>query len=431
MNMQTDAMKRARMLRRARSLAQWGFLALLVAAPLTGLFWIDPVEGNFVVLGHGIGFEDILIVFGFWGMVASLLVLTYSAGGQIFCGWACPQNTMSEWARALTKRLFGRKAETASETGEAMQLARRKRAPWRFVLFGLVMLAAAMLAAWIPLSYFMPPEASRAILLGEHHPRIPSSWGWIYGVLVVVMLINVGVIRHLFCKYMCIYRLWQHMFKTRETLHVAYDAARADECTTCRYCVDACFIDIDPRRTHEYDSCINCGACIAACDELHAKSKTKKGPGLLSFAFGPDPRLADDPARARASFWGRARVALPLAFIFGLIFAAGVAGYAPWRLVVDRTPGEGGRVYTVEVRHKLYAPGEVRLSLAGEGARYARLAPQVIRFAGAGRKTARLVLADDAPPGLHALQVIATDDRGWQDRYLLRYFVERHQGGGR
>ena len=418
-------MRRARMLRRARSLAQWGFLLLLVAAPVTGLFWIDPVQGNFVVLGHGVGFEDILIVFGFWGMAASLLVLTYSAGGQVFCGWACPQNTMSEWARALTKRLFGRQAETASETGEAMRRARRKRAPWRFVVFGLAMLAAAMLAAWIPLSWFMPPEAARAILLGRPDPRIPASWGWIYAALVVVMLINVAVIRHLFCKYMCIYRLWQHMFKTRETLHVAHDAARADECRTCRYCVDACFIDIDPRRTHEYDSCINCGACIAACDELHAKSKTRKGPGLLSFAFGPDPRLADDPARMRASFRGRARVALPLALAFGLMFAAGVAGYAPWRLVVDRAPGGNGRVYTVEVRHKIYAPGAVRLALAGEGARFARLEPRVLRFAGAGRKTARLVLTDDAPPGLHTLQVVADDGRGWHDRYLLRYFVER------
>ena len=62
-----------------------------------------------------------------------------------------------------------------------------------------------------------------------------------------------------------------------------YDASRADECEKCNYCVTTCFIELDPRKTEIYDSCINCGDCIDACNNLHAK---KGGVGLLRFEFG-------------------------------------------------------------------------------------------------------------------------------------------------
>jgi len=412
-------------LRLARRASQWAFLVLLFAIPISGLFWIDPVDGAFVVLGRQIGFEDILIVFGFWLTVASLLVITYSAAGQVFCGWACPQNTASELANRLTQRLLGRKAQTMDIDGKPMQIARRKRAPWRFVVLFLVLLLAAMLAALVPLIYFIPPEATRAWLLGQTSERLPDSIDWIYAVLVVVMFIDIAFIRHLFCRYMCIYRLWQQLFKVKETLRVVRDEARASDCKTCNYCVESCFLGLDPRNLAEFDSCVNCGECVAACEELHRKSRKLSPPGLLRFAFGAEIP-AQQRADARGSFRGRVRAALAAAAAGAVLFALGLAGYQPHRLIVDHASTVGGKMldYRVQIRHKLYEPARFTIEVEGLPDGAWRLDRNELFLASAGRVETMLHIRPDLPKGLYRIVVIARADDGWEDRYLLRHYAE-------
>jgi len=66
-------------------------------------------------------------------------------------------------------------------------------------------------------------------------------------------------------------------------LHVAYDATRSADCAKCNYCATECVTGIQPTHIKIYDSCINCGECIDACNRLHEKNGT---PGLLSFELG-------------------------------------------------------------------------------------------------------------------------------------------------
>jgi hypothetical protein len=73
------------------------------------------------------------------------------------------------------------------------------------------------------------------------------------------------------------------MFKTRDALHVTYDASRSADCSKCNYCATTCITAIQPTDIKPYDPCIDCGECIDACNRLHAKSGTL---GLLRFEVG-------------------------------------------------------------------------------------------------------------------------------------------------
>ncbi len=96
-----------------RRTVQAAVLIIAMLIPLSGLLRIDPVAGAFVVLDRQIWWSDFFIIFGLWLMLASGLVLMYSTVGTAFCGWACPQNTLSELANRWTYKLLGRRADVS------------------------------------------------------------------------------------------------------------------------------------------------------------------------------------------------------------------------------------------------------------------------------------------------------------------------------
>jgi hypothetical protein len=59
------------------------------------------------------------------------------------------------------------------------------------------------------------------------------------------------------------------------------DAARISACTDCKGCDRACFMNVTPRKSKRDISCVNCGACIEACNREFGEGK-----GLFHFEFG-------------------------------------------------------------------------------------------------------------------------------------------------
>jgi len=403
-----------------RRFSQYAVIVLLVLIPVSGLFRIDPMAGAFRVLDYQVWFSDIAIVMGFWLMAATLLVFMYSWAGSVFCGWACPQNTVSEWANAMTARLLGRRASMMDVTGQPIKLALRKNNWLNKVMLGLSFLLISMLIAIIPLLYFFPPNIIASFLLLEPLPEAKNLL-WIYVVCVLVVLVNVSVMRHLVCKYMCIYRVWQHSFKTKNTLHIAYDVARLDDCKHCNYCVDSCFLDIDPRQAEVFDSCINCGDCVAACDDLHHKSKKMQGPGLLSFSFGSDGHKT-----SLGSLLSRTRAVTAGAVIGILFFIIGLVGYQPYMLVVDRAElmqGTNEYDYRIHMANKRYQQSHVNLVLEGlEKADYS-MDKTSIDWRAAGRQDVLLHLSPNLKKGMHRFVLRATSDDGWQDTFMVYYYA--------
>ncbi|HXH65320.1 MAG TPA: 4Fe-4S binding protein, partial [Mariprofundaceae bacterium] len=264
-----------------RRVSQGSFLLLLVFVPMLGLFRVDVATGAFVIGSYQIWFSDFSIVIGFWVFVASALILTYSYLGAVFCGWLCPQGFLSELGTNLMRRLLGRRADLGVD-GSAVKVAERKKGIGNWIKLGAAFLGGSMLMALIPLLYFYPAPVVWHFVTLTPDPRMPLSIYWIYFVFVVVLLIDAALIRHLMCRYFCIYRIWQHSFKTSQTLRIGYDASRSDDCIKCGYCLSACAVDLDPRDTELYSGCTACGECIVACDRLHER---KGSAGLLSFVF--------------------------------------------------------------------------------------------------------------------------------------------------
>ncbi len=412
----------AQSVRHWRRFSQYFIIFILIVIPVSGLFRIDVSAGAIHMLDYQVWFADMSIIMGFWIMVATLLVFTYSWAGSVFCGWVCPQNTLSEWANMMTSKLLGRRALMMDITGKKMKVAVRKDKWLNKLVLGLSFLLVSMVIAIIPLLYFYSPDVIWSFMILQPVAEAKSLL-WIYIVCTLVVLINISAMRHLVCKYMCVYRIWQHSFKTRETLHIAYDESRSDHCVNCTYCEDSCFLDIDPRQTVVFDSCINCGDCVAACDTLHSKSKKMQGPGLLSFAFGPSK-----PGRnGLTSLLSRTRAATVGAVIGAVWFAVGIANYQPYVLVVDKAEllqGMAVNDYRINVSNKRYRAANMDLKIKGLNASEYSLDSKAVAWQTAGRKDVIMHISPNLKQGMHRFIVHAKTDDGWKDDFTVYYYAE-------
>ncbi len=415
--------KRRNFLWRRRAV-QITILLLLVIIPVSGLLRFDPENGAFVVLGWQVWLSDFSLITGLWILLASTMVALYSVAGTVFCGWACPQNTLSEWANHMTHKLLGKRAEV-SLTGEAPKVAAAKNKILNWTVLGFSFLAAAMLFALLPLLYFYPPDVVWSFIIHRNDTRLAGSLYWIYTVWVLIILVDVAVIRHFWCRFACVYKVWQHSFKTKETLHVAYDTNRSDECAKCNYCVTTCFIDLDPRKTEVYDSCINCGDCIDACNNLHAK---KGGVGLLRFELGQRKQgnirqFRDNSVLLLSRFhW-----ATPFAVLGLAMFAWGVWSYQPYHVAVGSQQivnNHSGSDYRIEVSSKRYRPTELTMSIEGLPQNDFTLSNFNVSLESVGRASVFLSVSPKLKRGLYPFVVVVHSKDGWIGRFNVQHFVE-------
>ncbi len=396
------------------------FVALLILIPISGLFRIHESSGV-VVLGRQVWFSDFFLVFGMWLSVACLMVLLYSTIGTAFCGWACPQNTLSSWANKTTLRMLGKRAVIDWDSFGKSRVSKGKNRVLNWALLGAQLLGVSMVFSLIPLLYFYTPGAMWSFLTFQHDARLSGSLHWVYTMFVFMTLVNLSVMRYYVCRYMCIYRIWQFLFKTKQTLHVEYDADRAEECTKCKFCLTVCPVTIDPRDTATYDSCTNCGACITACNSLHEKDKV---PGLLTFKFGERPGVNKHNSQHLATLSQRVRWVLP-AFLIGVsLFAWGLWSYQPYNLSAFRAEMYHSKQiqdYHIDVANKLYSPGTVSLQVKGLPEGSYTLSTKRVDFSTAGRQSAWLHVDDTLPPGIYPVTISAKSDSGWRGNFRIEH----------
>lgn len=398
-------------------------IVLLLLIPLSGLFRIDPVDGAFVVLDRQVWFSDFDIVAGLWLAVSCSLILTYSMLGTAFCGWSCPQNTLAEWANMMTRKWLGKRAEVNLDGGP-MRVSSGKNKAVNWLFLGILFVIVSMIAALVPLFYFYPPDVIWSFVSFRADDRLAPSIYWIYTIFALIMFLNVAFIRHFWCRFMCIYRVWQHSFKTRETLRIAYEPGHADECEHCNFCVTACIVEIDPRRTDTYDSCINCGECINACNQIRKARKT--GTSLLRFEAG----LKENDQRIRAgknvgSIVSRSRWALLLAAFGIVMFVWGIVHYQPHHFSVyraDTMHGGSPQEYRINIANKLYRPVRFSVSVEGLDSNSYQLSKRALTMPGTGRTDLQLRISKNLSKGLHSFLVRVQADDGWHDTFRVQHF---------
>ena len=347
---------------RIRHLVQWSLLGLFVVLPFTGLVRVDTASGRFLVGGMQIWWDDFFIVFPFWAMVFLSMTAFYSNFGMIFCGWMCPQHTLSEWLNNLIRSWLGRRvlAGISPERVEGNSKRKLLGQVVAWTAFGLlVLLLSAVLTLAVLHYFFTGPQLWGHFVGGEFNLYI-AAFSVMLGVFVVL---DLGILRHFWCKYMCPYGLWQYMFRNRDTLQIRFDQARAEDCNRCSLCKDVCPVDLDPRQPEIYTRCINCGICIDACDSY--MGRFDKGP-ILSFGFGTQKEQLIRIDTGRSRIW-TSSVMWPVGgvLVAAMLFAYGVSSFEPTRVVVHQ---QGDTAQWVGQDHVDYALH--MLNKAGEPHRY-------------------------------------------------------------
>jgi len=269
----------------ARSVLSFLYFLAFFAGPfiqLNGrpLFLFNVVEGRFILFGAIFWPQDFFI-FGL-AMLAFILfiVLFTMAFGRLFCGWACPQTI-------FIPMLF-RRIEYWIE-GDAAAQKTLQRAPWntdkiikktsKHILFYLL----SFLIANTFLAYIIGMDNLIDIATGP----VKAHTGGLATMLVFAAVFY-GVFaffREQVCTVVCPYGRLQGVLLDRDAVVVAYDYTRGEprghykkqadnhlgDCIDCHQCVKVCPTGIDIRNGTQLE-CVNCTACIDACNFMMEKT---------------------------------------------------------------------------------------------------------------------------------------------------------------
>jgi len=272
-----------------RRAAQIATIVLIVLVPATGLLKIDLTTASFMILDHQMRWSNIFFVFGLGLMIATAPIITYMTIGTVWCGWSCPQNTVSEWANNLTHKMLGKRANVDIDS-EGLMVASAKNNAVNWIILVSSFVVVSLLLATIPFLFFYTPGEVLSFFTFGSASKISRFMQQLYIVVAILVFMDIAVIRYFWCDYLCLYRIGQRIFRTRDALHVKYDSTRSGDCAKCNYCSTSCITGIDPTDVKIDDICINCGECIDACNRLHEKKGG--GHGLLQFQFS-EARRAD------------------------------------------------------------------------------------------------------------------------------------------
>lgn len=226
--------------------------------------------------------------------------------GRLFCGWVCPQTIFME--------MVFRRIEYWIE-GDANAQRRLAKAPWTANKYmkkigkQLIFILISLFIAHTFLAYIIGLDEVTKIMtepIGQHWKGFVAMvifTGMFYGVF--------SVMREQVCTTICPYGRLQGVLLDENSLAVAYDFERGEprgklsrakknkttssgtaqlksagevlnlepekgDCIDCGLCVQVCPTGIDIRNGTQLE-CVNCTACMDACDEVMVKIKKPEG----------------------------------------------------------------------------------------------------------------------------------------------------------
>jgi cytochrome c oxidase accessory protein FixG len=260
------------------------------------LLLIDIVERKFSVLGALFWPQDNLIfAFSFLLFLTGIAIFT-AAFGRLWCGWTCPQTVMME--------MVFRRLEYFIE-GDAQAQRALAKAPWnankilRKSAKHTVFLVLSFVIGNTLLAYLIGIEDLLTII--TDNPANHTT-GLFFMCLFTLLFYSIFArFREQACTFICPYGRLQSTLLDENSIVVAYDYRRGEQraplkraqsaiertlagtgdCIDCHQCVAVCPTGIDIRHGTQME-CVNCTACIDACDDV--MTKVGKPRGLIRFA---------------------------------------------------------------------------------------------------------------------------------------------------
>ncbi|MCE7060625.1 cytochrome c oxidase accessory protein CcoG [Dyadobacter sp. CY343] len=246
---------------------------------------LNVLERKFIIFGLFIGPQDYWL-FGVMMLTFMVMIVLFTVVfGRLWCGWACPQTVFME--------MVFRKIEYAIE-GDAGKQKLLDKAPWtadklfKKALKYSIFLAVSFVIANLLLAYIVGVDELSRIVHEPLEDHIPLFSGIV--AFTAIFYFNFAWLREKACTVVCPYGRLQSVLIDRNTITVAYDHERGEtrgklhkneirtngDCIDCFQCVAVCPTGIDIRNGNQME-CVNCTACIDACDAIMEKIDFKKG----------------------------------------------------------------------------------------------------------------------------------------------------------
>ncbi|MBO4233735.1 cytochrome c oxidase accessory protein CcoG [Riemerella anatipestifer] len=254
---------------------------------------INILDREFFIVGQPFYPQDFFILA--LGAVTSIvfIILFTVVFGRIFCGWICPQTIFME-------NVF-RKIEYWIE-GDRNKQIKLDQQPWNSEK---IRKRGLKWTIYIIISLVVTHFMFMYIVGYEEVFRIMKEGPIKYPTNFLVMLLFTAAFYLVFawfreqvCTLVCPYGRLQGVLIDKQTINVYYDFKRGEnrskwrknedrsaegkgDCIDCNQCVVVCPTGIDIRNGQQLE-CINCTACIDACNEVMEKVGLPKG--LIRYA---------------------------------------------------------------------------------------------------------------------------------------------------
>jgi cytochrome c oxidase accessory protein FixG len=278
-----------------RSIVSYIYLIVFFTLPFIQihgepLFLFNIPDRKFILFGVIFWPQDFfLFALGFVTFLVFIIFFTVLYG-RLFCGWVCPQTVFME--------MVFRKIEYWIE-GTAEQQRKLAKSPWnREKIFKktskqIIFFAFSFLVGNTFLAYIIGVDRVFEIATGS----ISENAGG-FAMMLVFSFAFYGVfafLREQVCAFACPYGRLQGVLLDKFSVIVAYDYKRGEprghhkhgeeekqlgDCIDCGLCVRVCPTGIDIRNGTQLE-CVNCTACIDACDSI--MDKIEKPRGLVRY----------------------------------------------------------------------------------------------------------------------------------------------------
>ncbi|MDN5578890.1 MAG: cytochrome c oxidase accessory protein CcoG [Chryseobacterium sp.] len=254
---------------------------------------INVIDRQFFIFGQPFFPQDFFILA--LGAITSIvfIILFTVVFGRIFCGWICPQTIFLE--------MIFRKIDYLIE-GDRNKQMKLDRQEWnsekiwkRSLKWSIFLIISLIITHWMFMYIVGYQEVFNMVKEGPFN-NFTSFLVMI--VFTAAFYFTFAWFREQVCTLVCPYGRLQGVLIDKQTINVYYDFKRGEkrskwrkgedrkaqgkgDCIDCNQCVVVCPTGIDIRNGQQLE-CVNCTACIDACDEVMVKVGLP--PGLIRYA---------------------------------------------------------------------------------------------------------------------------------------------------
>ncbi len=232
--------------------------------------------------------QEVYYITGLLILAAMTLFLMNAIAGRIWCGYLCPQTVWTDLFLLVERWTEGDRRERMLLDKAPWSVEKLARKAAKHTLW--LLIAWWTGGAWV--LYFADAPTLVHDLFFFQAPVVAYAW---IGILTFTTYSLAGFMREQVCIYMCPWPRIQAALTDEWALNVSYrvdrgeprgslktteklksDGQPAGDCIDCVQCVNVCPTGTDIRLGMQL-SCIQCGLCIDACDNIMEKINRPKG----------------------------------------------------------------------------------------------------------------------------------------------------------